>query len=237
MKKRLLIGFVLLNTLFLCAQNVVDENGLKQGVWSKKYDWGTTRYEGAFKDDKEVGVFRFYDQNGKLISERTYETPGGISNAIMYRPNGAIEAKGKFDGTNKTGVWKYYSKSGYVISQDQYNNGLKDGPEYVFYPDSSIAELIEWKSDQKNGEWSKYSISGKPSLKATYYKDQLHGEYVEYFKYGNKIVKGAYKKGLKDGNWVYYSTNGSQEKMLVYEYGDLIKTLTKENGEIKTIEH
>ena len=45
-----------MNTLFLCAQNVVDENGLKQGVWSKKYDWGTTRYEGAFKDDKEIGV-------------------------------------------------------------------------------------------------------------------------------------------------------------------------------------
>ena len=160
MNKRLLIGFVFLNTLFLCAQNVVDENGLKQGVWSKKYDWGTTRYEGAFQDDKEVGVFRFYDQNGKLISERTYETPGGISNAIMYRPNGAIEAKGKFDGSNKNGVWKYYSKSGYVISQDHYSDGLKDGPEYVYYPDSSIAEVIEWKSDEKNGEWSKYSISG-----------------------------------------------------------------------------
>ena len=145
MNKRLFIGFVFLNTLFLCAQNVVDENGLKQGVWSKKYDWGTTRYEGAFKDDKEVGVFRFYDQNGKLISERTYETPGGISNAIMYRPNGAIEAKGKFDGSNKNGIWKYYSKSGYVISQDHYTDGLKDGPEYVYYPDSSIAEVIEWK--------------------------------------------------------------------------------------------
>ena len=175
MNKRLLIGFVFLNTLFLCAQNVVDENGLKQGVWSKKYDWGTTRYEGAFQDDKEVGVFRFYDQNGKLISERTYETPGGISNAIMYRPNGAIEAKGNFDGSNKNGIWKYYSKSGYVISQDHYTDGLKDGPEYVFYPDSSIAEVIEWKSDEKNGEWSKYSISGKPSLKALYYKNQLHG--------------------------------------------------------------
>ncbi|GIR12294.1 MAG: hypothetical protein CM15mP23_08690 [Cryomorphaceae bacterium] len=35
MNKRLLIGFVFLNTLFLCAQNVVDKNGLKQGVWSK----------------------------------------------------------------------------------------------------------------------------------------------------------------------------------------------------------
>ena len=129
MNKILLIGFVFLSTLFSSAQNVVDENGLKQGDWSKKYDWGTTRYEGAFQDDKEVGVFRFYDQNGKLISERTYETPGGISNAIIYRPNGAIEAKGKFDGSNKkTGLWKYYSKSGYVISQDQYNRWFKRWP-------------------------------------------------------------------------------------------------------------
>ena len=58
-----------------------------------------------------------------------------------------------------------------------------------------------------------------------------------HFKDGNKSVEGAYNKGLKDGNWVYYSTNGSQEKMQVYEYGDLIKTLTKENGEVKTIHH
>ena len=30
MNKRLLIGFVFLNTLFLCAQNVVDKNGLNR---------------------------------------------------------------------------------------------------------------------------------------------------------------------------------------------------------------
>ena len=45
------------------------------------------------------------------------------------------------------------------------------------------------------------------------------------------------ENGLKAGNWVYYSTNGSQEKILVYEYGDLIKTRTKENGVVKTIQH
>jgi antitoxin component YwqK of YwqJK toxin-antitoxin module len=59
-------------------------------------------------------------------------------------------------------------------------------------------------------------------------ESKLHGHSTSYSSKDFKITEhGNYKKGLKDGNWVYYSTNGSQEKMQVYEYGDLIKTLTK----------
>ena len=75
----------MLSSSILFAQNHIDENGLKQGVWSKDYPWGSPRYEGAFKDDMEIGLFNFYDQNNKLVSQRNYETPGGISSAVMFK--------------------------------------------------------------------------------------------------------------------------------------------------------
>jgi antitoxin component YwqK of YwqJK toxin-antitoxin module len=98
---RLLILLSFFCTSLIVAQNLTDENGLKQGLWSKDYPWGSPRYEGAFEDSKEIGLFKFYDQNGKIVSQRNYETPGGIATAVMYLPKGGVEALGKLNGNKK----------------------------------------------------------------------------------------------------------------------------------------
>jgi len=237
MKRILLLAILSFGSHFLSAQNTTDENGLKQGLWSKDYPWGALRYEGAFEDDKEIGVFRFYDQNGKIISERQYETPGGISNAVIYMPNGNLEALGKFDGKKKIGEWKYFSTKGYLVSTDEYVDGLKEGAERVFYADSTLAEIIHWSSDNKNGAWVKYSTTGKPELKAFFSNGQFHGTYISNHRSGKKKIEGEYKNGLKNGKWFYYSDKGIQDKMEVYEYGDIIKTVIREGDELKTIQH
>ena len=54
---------------------------------------------------------------------------------------------------------------------------------------------------------------------------------------GKKIFDGKYRNGLKNGKWVFYSDNGVQDKMEVYEFGDIIKTVIREGNELKTIEH
>lgn len=236
MKKAILLTVFGLALSVVSAQNKVDENGLKQGVWKKTYPWGATRYEGAFEDDNEVGLFRFYDQNGKILSERKYETPGGVSNAVIYMPNGSVEAIGKFDGKKKIGEWKYFSTRGYLVSTDYYVDGLKEGPESFFYADSTLAEIVHWKAGEKNGEWNKYTEFSKTILKANFSNGQLHGAYISYYPSSEKKAEGTYKKGLKSGKWFYYSDKGVQEKMEVYEYGDLIKTVIRENDEIKTIQ-
>lgn len=237
MRKKVLLTIFGFALSFASAQNKVDADGLKQGVWKKTYPWGAIRYEGAFQDDKEIGVFRFYDQNGKILSERKYETPGGISNAVIYMPNGRVEAVGKFDGKKKTGEWKYFSTRGYLVSTDHYIDGVKDGAESFFYSDSTLAEIVYWKEGKKNGEWKKYSEFSKIILEANYSMGQLHGMYMSYYPSAKKKIEGQYKKGLKNGKWFFYSEKGIQEKMEVYEFGDLIQTVIKEGNEIKTIQH
>lgn len=237
MRNWVLIIGVLLTCIKGYSQNHTDENGLKQGPWSKKYPWGALRYEGAFEDDKEIGAFRFYDQNGKIVSQRVYETPGGISNAIIYMPNGKVEAIGQFDGKKKIGTWKYFSTRGYLVSTDEFVDGLRHGPEYIYYSDSTVAELIHWANNEKNGEWIKKTVDGKTELKANYVNGQLHGAYLKKYPNGKKQVEGVYKKGLKHGKWFYYSERGIQDKMEIYEFGDIIKTVTREENELKTKEH
>ena len=70
---RLLISLILVLCTFISfSQNVKDLNGLKQGVWEVRYDNGSIRYEGVFKDDIEQGIFRFYYMSGQLQATKEF---------------------------------------------------------------------------------------------------------------------------------------------------------------------
>ena len=111
-----------------------------------------------------------------------------------------------------------------MVSTDEYVNGLKEGEERIFYSDSTLAERIQWKQGKKEGVWEKFGSLGNVLLKANLSSGQLHGTYVSYYPSSGKKNEGTYKKGLKHGKWFYYSQKGVQDKMEVYEYGDLYKT-------------
>ena len=59
MRKQLII---LLSLLLMSGnamtQNLTDAAGKKQGQWVKNYPNGKIMYEGTFKDDKPVGLFK-----------------------------------------------------------------------------------------------------------------------------------------------------------------------------------
>ena len=52
--------------------NYVDNFGMKQGMWQKKYNNGNVRYEGFFKDNKETGLFRYFYEDGSLKLEKIF---------------------------------------------------------------------------------------------------------------------------------------------------------------------
>ena len=56
------ILFITLFSFIINAQDVnkIDAKGKKQGVWKKYHPNGMLRYTGSFKDDKPVGVFKYY---------------------------------------------------------------------------------------------------------------------------------------------------------------------------------
>ena len=104
MKKTVLVCLLaLFVTQDAWSQNEVDAQGKKQGKWSKEYPWGVTRYTGQFKNDLEIGTFRFFDKNGKLVSERTYLSPGGKAEVRMYNISEVLHASGMMIGKKKIG--------------------------------------------------------------------------------------------------------------------------------------
>jgi len=72
--------FLLLSVLFFLnnanaqfLSNQSDAKGLRQGKWLAKYPDGKTRYEGSFRDNKPVGEWKRYHENGKLKANLYYK--------------------------------------------------------------------------------------------------------------------------------------------------------------------
>jgi antitoxin component YwqK of YwqJK toxin-antitoxin module len=51
------------------------EHGIKHGISFAKYPNGTLHYIGEYVNDKEVGIWKMYDEKGELLTEKDFGTP------------------------------------------------------------------------------------------------------------------------------------------------------------------
>jgi antitoxin component YwqK of YwqJK toxin-antitoxin module len=51
------------------------DHGKKHGASFAKYPNGTLHYIGEYENDKEVGVWKMYDEKGNLATEKDYSKP------------------------------------------------------------------------------------------------------------------------------------------------------------------
>lgn len=47
--------------------------GQKDGATTTWYPSGVKRYEGFYKQNRETGIWKFYDENGNLVQEKKYK--------------------------------------------------------------------------------------------------------------------------------------------------------------------
>lgn len=50
----------------------VYENGKREGFTVVKYPNGAVHYSGEYKNDKSVGIWKTYDEKGKLVTEKDF---------------------------------------------------------------------------------------------------------------------------------------------------------------------
>ncbi|MGC6429661.1 MAG: toxin-antitoxin system YwqK family antitoxin [Jejuia sp.] len=222
MKRSLLVVLLLVFSMQFTAQtfNQYNENGKRHGVWRKYFD-GTKvlRYEGTFKNGKEIGTFKFYKNvkgEAVLSATRAFSDNTDLAEVTFFASSGKIISQGMMRGKTYIGLWKYYQKnSDKLLTVENYNdNGALHGERIVFYDNGEIAEKAFYKEDKLHGEAFNYSLKGV-MLKSLIYKDgELHGEAKFYNPKGELIAKGIYKEGKKHGVWTYF------------ENGEIVNTKT-----------
>ncbi|MBT6029213.1 MAG: hypothetical protein HOH13_02820 [Crocinitomicaceae bacterium] len=208
---------------FLFGQNSIDENGLKQGAWSKKWENGKTRYKGQFEDDKAVGVFYYWYADGSPQSILSYIGKAHVAYCKIYGIDGNIAATGKYIDQMKDSTWLYYDYQGRLRSKNNYNEGLMEGEQVTYSYKGKIVEIIDYYDDKKHGEWVQFYDNGAVRLKGNWNEGFPNGKIYKYRESGALKSQGQYKDSKKHGYWRLYTAGGDLEKKVYYLEGNLIE--------------
>ena len=198
--------------------NQIDEQGRKQGFWTKKYRNGVTAYEVTFKNNKPVGEYKRYHENGKLYAFLIYDDKGEWADAKLYDEDGDLIGEGKYFGKLKDGLWTYYDK-GVKVADENYSMGKKNGTSRTYFRNGQISEEKNWNNDVEDGAWRQYYDNGKKRLETKIDMGVRNSVYYVYYSNGRLKIRGQYKNDLMDGKWIYYDTDGKVLKEIVYHMG------------------
>lgn len=203
----LAFAFILfVGNAWAAAPNKTDRHGLKQGAWAKTYKNGKTMYEGEFKDNQPVGIFKRYYETGFLQSVQTYQE-ANRSSVVFYDADGkTVTSQGDFVGKLKTGEWKYFDK-GKLVLTELYKDGKRNGIAKS-YKNDTVIEEIPYVNDLLEGVRKSYLKNGKLYSTTVYHKGLMEGDYALYE--GNKTPteKGQFVHGQKAGEWTQYDAKG-----------------------------
>lgn len=212
MKRYFLSFFVMLLSITALAQdfNQTDSKGRRQGQWVDFYPNGQKRYEGAFKNDKCKGEFRYYDEQGNLKATNTFDKTGDKALNKTYAPNGRMVATGYYVNQKKEGEWRYFDKeSGRLLLSEDNVGGKVNGWSRLYNPkNGKLAEETQYVNGIPEGVCKKYSDTGVLLMEGQYHNGMLEGPAKTYYPNTNVKEEGLYSKGEKVGEWKTYNEDG-----------------------------
>ena len=225
----LFFRIVLITLLFVPLQNIIsqtnqtDPKGLKQGEWKKYYEGGKTpKYEGQFKDNQPIGVFKYYYPSGKIRTILTHKNTK-TSYAKDFDANGKLLAEGKFTTEKRDSTWIYYQyvdKQKKTLTIEDYKAGKKVGIWKTFYADGkSLAREVPYTNDKKNGTSKQYYESGKLKVSMQYVNDKAEGKFTSYFPNAKIAEIGMYKGNMRAAKWQVFTIEGKLDHEETYRNG------------------
>lgn len=209
MKKVYLVFICLLvcTALFSQGINKMDDEGKRHGYWQGTYEQSKRpRYEGTFEHGKEVGVFKFFedDKTSTLYATRSFAKDGSCQTTFVDEKGNKV-SEGKEADKLKEGKWTYYHPGGKtVMSTENYVKGKLSGKRVVYFPNGAVAEEISFVNDLKEGPYKQYTEKGILLEESVYKNNQLHGPAVYRNSQGELVSKGKFANDLKTGIWEYY---------------------------------
>ena len=200
------------------ALNQTDSNHLKQGKWIGKYPDGTVRYDGSFINDKPMGEWKRFHENGKLKATLLHALNSDKVKAELFDSEGLLVAKGNFIGTLKDSVWTYYDNKA-IIARENYNNGMKNGKSFSYSADGKTLSETDWVNGRLNGLEREFYIEGNKKSETRYLDGKRQGDSNIYFETGKVQIEGSYNNDRYTGRWKFYNPDGSLKFQLDYKDG------------------
>ncbi len=217
-------------------RNYTDINGNKQGYWEKKYKNGNLAYQATFRNNKLIGTYKRYYENGQLFALIKYpENPDSLASVTYFWDDGKLLAKGHFiEQKLKEGHWIYYNTQELKSAEIDYDHGIINGTKIIYYHSGKPSYKVTYKNGKKNGVEIRYYDNGEKETEQQVVNDKFEGKIYIYYPSGKFKITGSYKNNLKDGKWTFYSSSGNIDHTIIYHQGiaenqdELDKKFTKQ---------
>lgn len=202
----LVFSFLGLHPMFGQKINQFDSNKKRTGVWKKFYPNNRIRYEGQFKDGKEIGIFKFYDitsSNHPIIIKKFRENNDSVFTQF-YTTKGILQSEGYFINRKRVGKWTYFFPTKKKMSEEHYKDGELHGFVINYYPNGKITEKTAYMMGVKHGTSLQFTSDGDILEEVNYKEGKLHGLAKYYDVKGKLKEQGNYAEGKRVGKWEYY---------------------------------
>jgi len=212
-----------------------DDSGsiVKDGEYTSWYFNETKKSTGKFVDNKESGVWKYWNNEGVLQYEITYRN--GLPYGSYKKYKQGILAKDeqyKWDTLHGESI-KYYA-NGTVLSKCMYEKGRFNGNYICYDSTGAISQTRKYKHGIKSGKWQLLKSDGVVEAELNYengYPLEIIGEWKH--EQGNH----RYYEFKKDGSLLYtYPTFGAfseENTRISYSYDISLNDLTLTNPETK----
>lgn len=213
----------------------------KDGFYNGRYEehvYNKLKCEGAYKDGRKDGTFKWYDDEGRVKEEKSYKG-GKLDGAHKtYYPTGAVEREVNYRDGKQDGKELSYDFDGTLRRDHTYKDGKQVGKQFTFL--EGTYELYETayynEYGQKDGDYSSVFTFGLPHVLGHYKNGQKDGQWIEIAESGDTLVIETYVNGKEEGLHVSYDRETGARKRVFYMKADRkdgpYREYNPENGEL-----
>ena len=140
---------------------------VREGVALSYHPNGKLAVEAPYKDGKLDGVFRSFDENGKLHETIGYLDGEEEGFSILYYENGKKKSRETYRQGILNGMSEEWDENGKLIRQIPYENGQIHGVVKIYDDMGKVQEDMNFVHGIRNGTYHRYTF-GKVTLEAEF---------------------------------------------------------------------
>lgn len=152
----------MISTFYLligCGQTELnDSSSHKIVIVEDKYSNGNIKVMGAIVDEKPLGLWVHYREEGLIEEKKIYLPNSNSYLAINYWETGDTASIGYVFNNQRIGFWKEFYSNNKIASKGNYKNGAKNGKWEYFTDDGRLREIIEFLPNGKKKQIIKDTI-------------------------------------------------------------------------------
>lgn len=143
------------------------------GVYAQLFNkQGQKQAEGLYVNQKKDSIWVFYNSNGRLVMQESYDMGRRNGRSVKFFPDGDTSHVTTWRNGQRHGVYKQYFPNGRIKLMARYEQGELDGPFTIYFPDGFKEIFGAYRNNLRHGKWV-YMDSHTDTARVVQYE---HGE-------------------------------------------------------------